>query len=139
MSEKMFEKASRTKLRFTTAKGILSTEDLWDIPLYSENQGAVTLDSLACQLHARLSLDVVPSFVKKATDNATASLQLQFDIVKHILDCRMADIEARKVAAGVKQRKQDLLALIREKEKEQLAGTSLDDLRKLVDALDDGE
>ena len=31
----MFQKASRLKLRFDSPKGLLSVEDLWDLPLTS--------------------------------------------------------------------------------------------------------
>ena len=39
-----FEKASKLKLRFSTNRGELSIEDLWDLSLESLDQIAVAID-----------------------------------------------------------------------------------------------
>ena len=49
----MFEKASRLKLRFSTSIGMLSAEDLWDLPLSSRN-GTANLDDVARNLDVDL-------------------------------------------------------------------------------------
>ena len=58
----MFEKATRRKLRFTSAAGLLSTEDLWDLPLTSAT-GKANLDDIAKALNRRLKDAEEVSFV----------------------------------------------------------------------------
>lgn len=128
----MFQKASRYKLRFDSPQGGLTTEDLWDIPLQSA-RGA-NLDDIAKHLHKQISESNVTSFVsKKATEDTV--LQLKFDIVKHIIETRLAEADTAAVAQANKQKKQQLLGIIAMKEQEQLMGSSLDDLKKMVESL----
>jgi hypothetical protein len=128
----MFEKASRIKLRFDTNKGVISVEDLWDLPL--SNRG-LCLDRIAKDLHLRLKNDDVVSFVHK-TVNAGKSLdQLRFEIVKHIIDVRLTERDAAKAAADRSARKQRLLEIIADKEDDQLRDSSLDDLKKMAEEL----
>jgi len=42
----MFAFATKKKIRFETSKGLLSVEDLWDLPLTSDN-GRPNLDDIA--------------------------------------------------------------------------------------------
>lgn len=129
----MFEMATRNKLRFSTPQGQISVEDLWDLPLTSTT-GRANLDSIAVALFTELSNNKNISFVTETakTDQTT---QLKFEIVKHIIGIRKTENEAAALARTNREKKQQLLALINQKENEQLAGKSLDDLRKMAESM----
>lgn len=128
----MFEKASRLKLRFDTPKGALSVEDLWDLPLTS-TKGA-NLDDLARNLDTDLKSGAGVSFVQKTTA-VNDVLKLKFDIVLHVINVRIIENEAARTAQLTRERKQQIMAIIAQKETEQLAGSSMEDLRKLLESM----
>lgn len=129
----MFDKAARMKLRFATRAGNLSVEDLWDLPLSSSTK-KVNLDEIAVELHTELNTRKTISFVNNPAKD-TDDTQLKFDIVKHIIDVKMAEnakaVGERELAA----KKQKIMEIITQKENEALAGQSLEDLRKQLEAL----
>lgn len=129
----MFEKASRLKLRFDSAKGLLTVEDLWDLPLTS-NTGKANLDDIARDLHRLLKEADEVSFVKPA-QGSTESDQLAFDVVKHIIDVRVAERDAAAQKAERAEKKQQILAMIAQKENEALGSTSLEELRAMAASL----
>lgn len=125
----MFDIATRKKLRFETSKGLLSVEELWDLPLTSAT-GKTNLDSIALELHRELrGAADVQSFVDE-TAKADTVVQLKFDIVKHIIDVRKKEnLEAAqaRVRAETKQR---LLAALERKQGEAIDALSEEELRK---------
>ena len=129
----IFQQASRLKLRFDSNKGLLSSEDLWDLPLTS-TVNRDNLDDIAKKLYKQLKDSNTESFVVKAVKTDEV-LQLKFDIVKTIIDIKVAEAEKATVAREAKEKKQRILALIAQKQDEQLAGTSLEELQKLADSL----
>lgn len=129
----MFEQAIRMKLRFTTSQGQLTVEDLWDLPLTSTTNKA-NLDAIAVGLYAELNSNRNISFVNNGS-TGDQTLQLKFDIVKHIIDVRKAENASAVEARARKDQKQRLLELINQKENESLAGKSIDELRKMVEGL----
>ncbi len=129
----MFEQATRAKLRFATTNGQLSVEDLWDLPLTSTTNRA-NLDAIAVGLYAELNSNRNISFVN-SNSTGDQTLQLKFDIVKHIIDVRKAENASAVEARARKDQKQRLLELINQKENESLAGKSIDELRKMVEGL----
>lgn len=136
MSDKnIFEEATRQGLRYETSKGSLSVEDLWNLPLTSNIAAKPNLDDIAKVLYKNLkdtSNEV--SFVTPAVKSNYAQ-QLKFDIVKHIIDVLVAERNAKAEATARREKKQELLALIAQKETEHLSGQSLEELRKLADSL----
>ena len=131
----MFDKATRLKLRFDTPKGELSVEDLWDLPLTSQT-GKANLDDLARSLDRQIrDAGSMVSFVNPTSQTESTKLQLQFDIVKHIIDVRIAERQEAEAKKANSERKQTLLAIIAQKESAELQGASLEDLRKMVEAL----
>ena len=129
----LFEKASRLKIRFDTAQGTLSTDDLWDLPLTSERK--VSLDYIAKGLYRKIKESEVESFVVTET-KINESLQVAFDIVKHVISVRMAEAKTIETAKEKKERKQKILALIEQKQDAELSAKSLEELREMVNAED---
>ena len=134
MSDNIFEKATRLGLQFDSAQGQLEIHDLWDLPLSSKQDKRANLDDIAKGLYKKLQNSSDISFVETETRTDTIS-QLKFDIVKHIISVRL---EENKIARETKERsekKQQLLALVAQKEGEHLAGLSLDELKAKISEL----
>jgi len=129
----MFEKAIRAKLRFVSAKGPLTIEDLWDLPLTSTT-GKPNLDDIAKGLYRQLKSGDDVSFVHVA-QKSDATVQLSFDIVKHIIDVRIAENEYVRQSRVRAEKRQQLMEAIERKEQGALEQTSLEDLRKMLDTL----
>lgn len=128
----MFEKASRLKLRFETAKGLLSVEDLWDLPLTSTTS-KVNLDELARGLHHKVTTQTDISFVTPTAKSAAAEKdQLALDLLKHIISVRLAENEAAAKARANAEQKKKILEILDEKDTESLKGKSTDELRAMV-------
>lgn len=73
-----FVKASRLALRFDTPKGLLTTEDLWNLPLTSHAPGKPNLDDIAVGLHNKLQTKNTVSFVNTPA-KADESDQIAFE------------------------------------------------------------
>jgi len=131
----IFEKASRAKLRFTSPQGPLSVEDLWDLPLTSDKPNRANLDDIAIALHRELEAKPKVSFVHASANQENSLTQMSFDIVKRVIEVRMAENAAAATARENKAKKQQLLGLISQKENEALGSKSLDELRAMAESL----
>lgn len=129
----IFEQATRLKLRFNTAKGMLTVEDLWELPLTSAT-GKVNLDDIARGFHAQLKESATISFVETPA-KASEELTVGFEIVKQIITTRLAENAAAATARENKERKQRLMVLIESKENAELGEKSLDELRAIAASL----
>lgn len=129
----MFAFATKKKIRFETSKGLLSVEDLWDLPLTSDN-GRPNLDDVAKGIYKAMKEGEEISFVKSnAASNAAFNvLKTKFDIVKYIIDVKLAEAEAAKKAKETKARNQRILGLIAQKEDEALASKSKEELLAML-------
>lgn len=128
----MFKEATRRKLRFSTENGVLSVEDIWDLPLTSEKKAS--LDKLAKSINRELKNNEEESFVETPS-KANATLQLKFDVVKAVIKDKLEEREARKNAADKKARKELLNGVIERKQNAALEDMSLEDLEKERNAL----
>lgn len=126
MTEKinLFEIASKQKLRFTTTKGLLSTEDLWDLPL-------TTLNDLAQFLNKQVKEAGEESFIE-VKSSANEKLDNMFEIVKHIIKVKLAERETLKVAKENANKKAQILELIHQKKNESLASMPVEELEKML-------
>lgn len=129
----MFEKASRLKLRFPSSKGLLSAEDLWDLPLTSERNAS--LNGLA-QAAYQGSASSTPDFVGTAAKSDETKLnELRLDIIKHVIAVRIAERDAAAQAQQKREQKQKIMALIEEKQDESLRGKTAEELQALLETI----
>ena len=128
----MFEKSSRLKLRFESVLGVLSSEDLWDLPLTSRN--SASLDNIAKGINRRLKDSAEESFVVEAS-KPNRVLKLKLDIVKRVIAIKVEENEAAKKAGELREKKQKILALIAKKKDEDLGEQSVEDLQKMLDEI----
>lgn len=135
--DSMFEQASRSKLRFESPRGLLSVEDLWDLPLTSPSGNRANLDAIAIELHrqTRDSAEVL-SFVNPSVENgARAELDMKFAIVKHVIGVKVRERDELKAAAERRDKKNRLLELIARKQDEELSSKPVEELQALVNSL----
>lgn len=122
----IFEIASRQKFRFPY-KGMITTEDLWDLNL---NQ----LDSIYKTLNAGVKIAQEESLL--SPDNVIdAELHAKIEIVKHIFNVKRTEAEDRRIAAENAEKKQKILEIVAKKREEHLESMSEDDLLKMLDTL----
>lgn len=119
-----FKKACQQKLRFSTTKGLLSTEQLFDLSL-SE------LDKLAVLLEDSYEESKGKSFLTKRTVK-DAAIKLQFDVVLDVLQTKVVEQEAETERRETKEHNQKILALMVEKKDEELKGKSFKQLEAML-------
>ena len=131
MSENIFEKASRKKLRFNTNAGLLSVEDLWDLPL---TEGKVNLNDLAKSVN-KLIKDDDEDFVKvrKRATKEESDNKLRLEILKRVIEVRVEEKERREKALERKREKELIANIIAEKQNEELKNKSIEELKKMIE------
>jgi hypothetical protein len=130
----MFQKASRLKLRFDSPKGLLTVEDLWDLPLTSEISAKPNINAIAQGIIRQLKATQEESFVaKKASGDSI--LQLQLDILTVVRDVKLVEAETAAQAKKLADQKQLIGSLIEQKRNEKLAQTPLEELEKQFAAM----
>lgn len=122
----IFEQGTRAKLRFQH-NGMISIEDLWGLKVES-------LNNIAVSLHTQLQQTNTLSFIEQPTKE-TETLQLMFDIVKRVLDVKLAEQEQLKSAKERKALKQEILEVLQEKRAQDLRNKSVEELEALAKEL----
>ncbi len=125
----IFEKASKLKLRFLTSQGHLSTEDLWELSLSD-------LDTIAKRVNNQLRDEGEESFIPSTTAKKSSHNDLRLELLKHVINTKVAEQDARKGRAEMQQRLSQLKALAETKATEQLASQSLEDIQKQIAELE---
>ena len=130
----LFLQATRQKFRFQSAKGELSTEQLWDVPLRSRDD--FNLDKIARGVSHELGLATEESFVDTVKNSpAKKALEMKFGIVKHVIASKLDEEAAAKTRADNKLEREKLLKILAEKKEGKLSELSEKELQKRIDAL----
>ena len=123
----LFEKASKMKLRFSTTKGVLSTEDLWDLSLES-------FDKIAKNLYKQIKESEEISFIsEKSSEDTLASIKLE--IVKFVITFKMDEAKEKKLRAEKLALKKRIADEIAKKKDNKISEMSIEELEKVYNEL----
>lgn len=129
----IFKQAAQMKMRFPSVRGFLIAEQLFDLPLTSKN--GFDLDTVAKDVNKLLKEQAEESFVS-TTENPLASVyQVMLDLVKEIIADKLAEAAAARTRSENAAERQRLLALLDEKNNDELKGLSKEELQKRINEL----
>ena len=129
----IFEQATRRAIRFESAKGDLSVEQLWNLPLQSRNQ--FDLDTVAKTVNRQLNDVTEESFVSVRENPAKETLSLKLELVKHIISVKLQEAEEARNRANKASEKEKLLRLLDEKQNEALRALTPEEIQERLKAL----
>ena len=129
----IFELATRGKFRFQTPRGECSVEQLWDIPLRSRDD--LNLNAVAKAANATLKVLTEESFVETSTKTKEhARAETALEVVRYIIDVKLAEEETAKQRAENRLEKEKLLAILAEKQDGKLSAMSEKELQRRIAA-----
>ncbi len=120
------------KYRFTTAKGVLSTEDLFDLKMKDLDKLYQDLSMNIDELKGNSLFDNEENVEKM---NAIKALTDKKNIVEAIFNYHKAQQEAAKKLAKTKAMKDELNEVIAQKQKDELASMDIEQLKEIRDSL----
>jgi hypothetical protein len=134
MPKNIFEYATRNKIRFSSSRGELTIEQLWDVPLRSKDD--LNLNAVAQAASKALKAASEESFVETARTALHVKLEATLEIVKHVIGVKLAEEEAAQTRAANKLEKERLLQILAEKQDGKLSALSESELKKRIAALE---
>ncbi|WP_303982203.1 hypothetical protein [Niallia circulans] len=126
--EKIFEVATRTKMRFSF-RGLISLEDLWDLSVRD-------LDLIFKGLNSELKKVTEESLLDTKTKE-DKDLETKIEIVKYIVKVKLEEEDTRLKAKAQKEQKQKILEILSTKQDESLQNKSVDELKAMLEELED--
>ncbi len=125
-TDKLFEVATRTKMQFPY-RGMISVIDLWDLT-------PTQLDTVFKTLNAELK-QVSEESLTKVKTTKDKELELKVEIVKYIYTVKVSEKEALQEAKAKKEEKQKLMAILADKQDEELKNKSAAEIQAMIDNL----
>ena len=122
----IFEKATKDKIRFEY-KGQISAEDLYDLDVED-------LDCIFKTLNSTKKEKSEESLLEKKTTEDTL-LNTQIKIIKHIVEYKLAEKDARVLLAERAEKKQRIMEIIASKQDSKLEKKSEKDLQDMLKSL----
>lgn len=126
----VFKEAARRKLRFNTGTGLITSEDLWDLPLVKLDAMAVKLDE--GQASGSKSFRRNPD---RKINTQQLEDRLRIQVIAEVIASKEDENEAKATAADKKARTEFLERLLEKKRLDQLEGLSTEEIEKELAAL----
>ena len=132
----IFKKASKKKLRFSTNRGVLSVEQLWDLSKDEIRQLVIKAREAAKKSSGEVN-DSELSFLDSPAKAKATDDELRFEILKDIYLTKKSAEEKAQKKAEAKANNKKLLEIIARKQDEALEKKSIKDLEKMLESEED--
>ena len=135
MSEKnLLLIALSTGMRFPSIRGLITTEDLFSLPLTAQN--GFSLYAVAKSVNGSLKNLGEESFVDQGDTAQRTILNDTLDVVKLVIDFRQEQNAVALAKREKRARRAKLLEALENRENTELASMSKDDILKQLEELD---
>lgn len=124
-----FVKGTRDKVRFRTTKGNLTIEDAWDL-------SPEDIDPILVKIDEEVKSSATKSFIKVPTA-ANAEAKLKFEILKFILDVKLAEKEKAQKAKEKRVEKERLTEQLAKIQNKKLDGLTEEEVTARLLALEE--
>ena len=124
--ENIFERATKHKLRFDH-KGLISTEDLWDLNVDD-------LDAIFKKLNNEKKQLTEDSLLEEKTTQ-NVDLETQIKVVTYIVKHKLAEKEARVLLKERADKKQKIMEILASKQDSDLKEKSSEELQEMLESL----
>lgn len=120
----MYKEALQKKLRFKTNKGMITTEDLFDLSLQNLNTLAIMLDKKISEAPKKSFIEELP-----AEENDD---ELRFSIVKDVINIKLKARKDNIDKAQADAQKNRILEILAKRNDEELEKKSTEELRAML-------
>ena len=124
----IFEQASRLKLRFSTTRGLLTTEQLWELSL-------TDLNKLYINVNEEVSATSTKGLIKDTETKTDKENSLRLELIERIYTVRKEEKEAKEQRIALQSQKARLEQLIQTKKDEALTNLPVEELEKQLKEL----
>lgn len=122
----IFEAAARGKFRFPY-KGMITAEDLWDLPLEALDSIFKTLNAKAKKAQEESLLDT-----KSKEDEETL---IKIAVIRRVVEVKKQEQLERVLAAETREKRRRILAILADRDDEELRAKSRQELEDMLKGL----
>lgn len=135
----MYKKAIRAKLRFKSAVGNLTTEQLWELTMVQLKDVVKTCHNDLKKFNTEDDLAFLDEATSKKEDDLKAMAELRFNVAKDVFEIRKQEADNATADAAKRREQQKILELIAKKQDAALENLSIEELTKKLEELKNGK
>lgn len=132
MSKNIYKEALLNRVRFSTNVGLLTLEEVMDLPLTSES--GLSVDSLAVDLVNKLKNEnkEIVSLVNEDKEDIERYVdELKLEVLKDIIEYKKALIEEKRKAQAENSEKRRIMEALARKKEDKYNDMSIEELEEL--------
>lgn len=129
----IFMKATRQALRFPSKAGMLTTEQLWTLPLQSVRNAS--LDDVGRRLLAQQKSFSQESLLSTGVTDEQRTNSLAIEVVKTVIAIRQSENQAATESRQKAQERQQLLDILERKKTQSLENLSEEEIRERLNKM----